>query len=230
MEGGRVITTLIVDPLTLPREGLRALLKERQGIEVIGEAADGFEVLTLTKRLSPDVVLLELVLPRKDGIDTTKELVALRNGSKVLAMTLYGTVELAFRVMRAGARGFIPKSCSSGELVEAIRTVYSGKTYLPPGLQQIFAERYFRDEAGHGPGELLSDREFQVTCLLASGCSNHEIAEQLRISVKTVDTHRANLLRKLCLRNNSDLTRFAIRHGFIGCESPLVPSAGTDFF
>lgn len=224
-----MITILIVDTLTLPREGLRALLKNWEGIEVVGEAADGAEALTLTKRLSPNVILLELMLPRKDGIDVTKELVAIRSSSKILAMTLYGSAELAFRVMRAGARGFIPKSCCCGELQKAIRTVYSGRTYLPSSLQQVFAERYFGADTG-GARELLSDREFQVTCLLASGASNHEIAKQLRISVKTVDTHRANLLRKLHLRNNADLTRFAIQHGLIQCEIPLLPAAEPEFF
>jgi DNA-binding NarL/FixJ family response regulator len=218
-----MIKVAVVNRFTLHREGLLGLLREHEDLEVIGEAEDGYGAVELVRRGRPDVVLLEVMLPRKDGIEAAKEIVGLGVRTKVLAMAAYGTVHLALRILRAGAQGFIHWNSRTAELVSAIKLVHSGKTYLPPELQHVFAERYFRLGAGQSLEELLSDREFQVARLIASGYSNREIANQLYISIKTVDTHRANLLRKLLLRNNADITRFAIQHGLI--QSDLMAAA-----
>ena len=211
----RTIRVIIVDNYRFFREALSQILKNQPDIEVVGEACDGLDALDMIRKTSADVVILEPLIPKKDGIDMTRDIVAMERNIQVLVLTMDTTDHNAFRMLRAGATGWLPKTVGSDELLQAIHTVADGKVYLPERLQRVFAERYVRPESIGQPEENLSDREFQVMRLLASGKTNREISELLFIGVKTVDTHRANLLRKLSLRNNSDITRFAIRNGFI---------------
>ncbi|HYU33712.1 MAG TPA: response regulator transcription factor [Thermoanaerobaculia bacterium] len=223
-----MIRLAIADDFTLHREGLRCLLETHPDILVVGEAADGTAAVDLTRKENPDVLLLETAMPGKDGLDAIKEIVAHGLRSRILAMTMQGTAHLVLRLMRAGAHGVIlRRTCGFKDLLGAIGLVRAGRTYLPPEIRQTFAERYYRTGAGEDPTEQLSDREFQVARFLASGYTNQEIAERLCISIKTVDTHRANILRKLGLRNNSDITRFAICQRLISCEIPVEDSVST---
>lgn len=216
-----MIRLAIADVFTLHREALRCLLETHPDIRVVGEAADGVAAVDVVRKENPDVILLDVALPRKDGLDAIKEIVALGLRSRILAMTMQGTAHLVFRLMRAGAHGVVLlRTCGFRDLLGAIGQVRAGRNYLPPEVLQTFSERYYRLGAGQDPAERLSDREFQVVRFLASGYTNQEIAARLCISVKTVDTHRANILQKLGLRNNSDITRFAIREGLIPCELP----------
>ena len=212
----KAVTIVIADAYALHREGLRCLLT-RRGFEVVGEAADGFEVVNQVRRTEPDIVVLRLPFAGRDDLDTTRDIVALGLASRVVALAGSATEELARRLLRAGARGFIPTSCSADELVDAISCVHRGKMYISAELQQSFAERYFRANGREDGGEedRLTDREFQVMCLLAAGQSNQEIADKLCLSVKTIDTYRGRVLKKLRLRNNADIARFAVRRNLI---------------
>lgn len=215
MSESKKIRVAIADDFTILRHALQLVLKDHDDIVVVGEAADGFEALDLVRQKEVDVLLLEPLIPKKDGIDLTKDVVALEKSVRILILTMDKTSHNAFRMLRAGALGWLPKTVTMDQVLEAIRTVNNGKVYLPPELQRSFAERYVRPESISNPEEQLSDREFQVMRLLAQGNTNREISQMLYVGVKTIDTHRANLLRKLGLRNNSDLTRFAIQNGFV---------------
>lgn len=209
------IRIVIVDDNKILREAWHHIFKDLDDMKIVGEAGDGFEAIDLAKKAEAKVMLLEPMVPRKDGIDLTREITAQTPSMKVLILTLDQTPNTAFRMLRAGALGWLPKTCGTEEVLHAIRLVARGKIYLPGEIQSIFAEKYLGREPGGPPEEQLSDREYQVMRLLALGHTNREIAKILFIGTKTVDTHRANLLRKLELRNNSDITRFAIQHGFI---------------
>jgi DNA-binding NarL/FixJ family response regulator len=210
-----MIRVVIADDHSLVREGLRRILDEQFDIEVVGEAKDGKEAVELAGRLRPDVILLDISMPGKDGLDATKEIRALDTRTKILILTIHNEEHYALRTLRAGAHGFIFKGAKSEDLVRAIHDLDRGLRYLPPELERIFAELYVCPRAPGTLTEALTDREFQVLRLIALGHTNREVAEKLRISVKTVDTHRRNILKKLQLRNNADLTRFAIQHGII---------------
>ncbi|CAM2008389.1 response regulator [Acanthopleuribacter pedis] len=215
MSESQKIRIAIADDFTMIRQALDTLLTKQDDIVLVGEASDGFEALDLVRKKEVDVLLMEPLIPKKDGIDLTKDIISLERNVRILILTMDKTSHNAFRMLRAGAMGWLPKTVDLEQILEAIRTVHSGKVYLPPELQRSFAERYVRPESISNPEEQLSDREFQVMRLLAQGNTNREISQMLYVGVKTIDTHRANLLRKLGLRNNSDLTRFAIQNGFV---------------
>jgi DNA-binding NarL/FixJ family response regulator len=213
-----MIRLLLVDDHTLLRKGLRHLLEDCDGITVVGETAEGAEAIRLVEELAPDVALVDLSMPRMDGIELTGELLKLGLPTRVLILTMFSDGQHAVRTLRAGAHGFISKTASVEELVAAIRQVNAGERYLPPDIESDLNGDAATDSPAGGartPAELLSRREFQVMCSLAGGKTNREIAEELGISVKTVDTHRGHVLKKLQLRNNSDITRFAIRNGYL---------------
>ncbi|MCA9665289.1 MAG: response regulator transcription factor [Myxococcales bacterium] len=209
-----MIRVAISDDHALVREGLQRILRER-GFEIVGEAANGVEAVALVEKHHPDVILLDISMPEKDGIEATREIVALDVGTRVLILTMHTDEHYALRALRAGALGFILKDAKAEQLVNAIERVKQGKRYLPPDLERSFAEKYLQPEALDEPAKKLSNREFEVMCMLAMGLTNREIADKLTISVKTVDSHRSHVLKKLQLRNNSDITRYAIQHGFI---------------
>lgn len=209
------IRVAIVDDQALVREGVGLLLARQGGIEVVGEGESGFDAVELARSRRPHLLLLELPLPGKDGLEATREIAALGGRTRVLILTRVSGVHLCLRALRAGASGCLRKSSGSAELVAAIREVHRGRIHLPPDLQDLLLARYARPGLAGGPEERLSDRELQVLTLLASGLTNREIAARLGRSVKTIDTHRANLLQKLGLRNNADLTRFALAEGLV---------------
>jgi len=212
-----MIRVALADDHNLVREGLRRMLAVHDDIEVVGEAADGAAAVELVKDKQPDVMLLDISMPKKDGIEATSEIAALDLKTKILILSMHSDEQYVVRTLRAGASGFIWKGTRLEELVNAIKEVQAGNRYLPPDIEQSFAEKYLRPDAERAPAEILSKREFQVMCFLANGMTNREIAAQLNISVKTIDTHRGHVLKKLKLRNNSDITRFAIQHGYIQC-------------
>ncbi|HSS49414.1 MAG TPA: response regulator transcription factor [Thermoanaerobaculia bacterium] len=211
------ITVAIAHGQALYREGLRCMLERCRALEVVGESGDGFTAVDLVRRAQPGVIVMGIPLPQREGLDTTREILSLGADTRVLVLGPEAAQGYAIRVLRAGAQGFLTTSASAAELIEAIDRVRSGKIFIPAILQEIFAERYFRP-AVNGDDEKadhLTDREFQVMCSLASGHSNKEVAGKLCISLKTVDTHRGHVLKKLGLRNNADLARFAIKKQFI---------------
>lgn len=204
-----------VDYQELLQHTLPDALASASEFRITHSASNGFEALELMRKEPCDLMLLEPRLPDKDGIDLVKELLNHHAGLRILILTIDETPTHAYRMLRAGAAGWLPKTSPLKDLIQALRTVTTDKTFLPGKLKSVFAERYVHPEGDGDPKERLTDREYQVARLLALGHNNHEIAEKLFIGVKTVDTHRANMLRKLDLRNNSDVTRFAIQHQLI---------------
>ncbi len=210
-----MIKILIADDHTLVRKGIRRMLEEQADFKVVAEAADGKETVAKVKETQPDLVLMDVAMPGLDGIEATKQLTKNRKAKlHVLVLTMYADEHFAARLLRSGASGYVVKDAAPAELVDAVRTVHEGKRYISASLREALAMRYVDGQAAD-PVDAITDREFQVLRLLASGHTNREIAEQLGLSVKTVDAHRLNILGKLELRNNSDLTKFAIRHGIV---------------
>jgi DNA-binding NarL/FixJ family response regulator len=210
-----MIKVLLADDHALVREGLRRLLQDYNDIKVIGEASDGQEALRLARQLQPDVVIMDLSMPGLDGIEATKRMVQEDLKAKVLMLTMHANEDYALRVFRAGAQGFVGKGVLSQEIVAAIRKIMAGGSYLPAELSERLPQRYAQRKAPLSSLETLSDRELQVLKRLAEGWTSHTIAQDLHISVKTVDTYRARLLAKLDLQTTADLIRFALRHGVI---------------
>lgn len=210
-----MIKILIADDHTLVRKGIKRMLEEQPDFKVVGEAADGKETVAKTRETQPDVVLMDVAMPGSDGIEATKQLTRNRKSkTRVLVLTMYADEHFAARLLRSGASGYVVKDAAPSELVDAIRSVYEGKRFISSSLREALAMRYVNGQAPD-PVDAITDREFQVLRLLASGQTNREIAADLGLSVKTVDAHRLNILSKLDLRNNSDLTKFAIRHGIV---------------
>ena len=207
----------IVDDHALVREGLRRILHNSGKIEIVGEASNAEEASALVERHAPDVLLLDISMPGKDGIQATREVVALEVGTHVLILTMHSDRHYAVRALQAGADGFILKDADTEQLLAAIAKVSRGEQYLPPELAKDLQDHDGKtaELADKRAARGLSKREFEVMCLLASGLTNREIGQRLSISVKTVDTHRAHVLKKLGLRNNADITRFAIQGGYI---------------
>jgi two-component system, NarL family, invasion response regulator UvrY len=209
-----MITILLADDHALVREGLCRLLQDYPDLHVVGEASDGQETLHLARQLQPNIILMDLSMPELDGIETTKRIVDEGLKSRVMILTMHANEEYAVRVLQAGARGFIGKGAPSQEVIEAIRKVAAGGIFLPSALAEALPTRYIR-KGDDSPLETLSDRELQVLKRLAEGRTGREIAQELHLSSKTVDTYRARLLAKLELSTTADLIRFALRHGVI---------------
>lgn len=210
-----MIKVLLVDDHALIRDGLRRLLQDCHDLEVVGEASDGREALRMLRQLRPEVAVMDLSMPGLDGIEATKQIVAEGLSTRVLILTMHANEEYAVRTLQAGARGFIGKGAPSQDVVAAIRKIAAGGCYLPLELSDALPKRYARKGPGESPLETLSDRELQVLKRLAEGRTSKEIAQDLHISTKTVDTYRARLLAKLELETTADLIRFALRHGVI---------------
>jgi len=212
-----MIRVLVVDDHTLVRDGLCRLLSSEEGIEVVAATGSGRDAVKLCRELKPDVVLLDYKLPDIDGQETTEQLVALGTKVRILILTMYANEEYAIRLIRAGAAGFLVKGASTDELITALRKVARKGTYISPGIMEKMAER-IGQPPGDPPESALSNRELQVLVRLARGESSREVSEQLSLSLSTIETYRSRILEKLGLRNNSDLTRFAIRRGLIDME------------
>lgn len=210
-----MIKILIADDHQLVRVGIRRLLEDEKDFKVVGEAADGKDAIEQVKKLNPDVILMDVAMPGMDGMEATKRLVKKRKDpAKIVILTMHSDEHYAARLLRMGASGYVVKDAAPAELAEAIRTVNDGKRFVSASLREALALRVV-DGLGEEPMDLLTDREFQVLGRLASGATNREIAAELSVSVKTIDAHRLNLLAKLGLRNNAELTKFAMRHGIV---------------
>ena len=205
-----MIRVVIAEDHTLIREALAKMLIASHRIDVVGQAATGTEAVSQVSRLHPDVLLLDVSMPEKDGIAALADLAALETGTKTIILTMHEDEAHGVRAIRGGAAGYVKKSANLDELLAAIERVHRGERVIPEEVEAALGKK----RSDH-PAQVLSSREFQVMEHLASGKTNREIAEMLSISVKTVDTHRGHVLKKLRLRNNSDITRFAIQHGLM---------------
>ena len=210
-----MIRILVVDDHTLVREGLCRILDGEQDMEVVGQTSSGRDAVKLCEELKPDIILLDYKLPDIDGLEVTERIVPLKTGAKILILTMYASEEYAVRLIRAGASGFLIKGASSDELLRAVRKVFGGKgTYVSPSILEKMTERMTQPPE-ETPESVLSNREMQVLVDLSRGATSREVAENLCLSLSTVETYRSRILEKLHLRNNSDITRFAIRRGLI---------------
>jgi DNA-binding NarL/FixJ family response regulator len=212
-----MIRVLVVDDHTLVRMGLCRLLEGEDDIKVVGQTGSGIEAVKLCSSEKPDVVILDYSLPDIDGLETTRRIVALELSTKILILTMYTNEEYATRLVRAGASGFIVKVASTDELLTAIHKVANKGVYISPSILEKMVVRIGQPQ-GDAPESTLSNREMQVLVRLACGSTTREVSEGLGLSPSTVETYRSRILEKLSLRNNSDLTRFAIRRGLIGLE------------
>lgn len=210
-----MIEVAIADPFVLMRQAVRQCLDPAEGLTLVAEAETAAHAARLIKEHRPDVLLVEIAHAERDGLDVIKDLLRIAGHTRVLIFTFETAPRTASWIMRAGAHGYLPKTADPESLMTAIRAVHRGEMYVHPDFEKVFAQWHLRPSQGLPPDQKLSEREYQVMLHLADGRRNKEIAELLGISTKTVDTHRSNLLKKLGLKNNAELTRFAIRNNYI---------------
>jgi DNA-binding NarL/FixJ family response regulator len=206
------IRVLICDDHPLFREGLRAILRDQPAFEVVGEATNGIEAIDRARALRPDVVLMDIDMPELSGLEAMKRIVAARVPSRILILSLYEDEDLIASCLDAGATGYVLKDGPTSQLLFAIEAAHRGERYMSPRALSAVVEH--AREGGKGTGtryDLLTDREREVLKLLADGLSSKDLARQLRLSVKTVDAHKYNLMRKLGIHNRADLVKYAIR-------------------
>jgi two-component system response regulator NreC len=212
------IRLLLVDDHAVVRTGLRMLLEDQGGMGIVGEAGTAREALEAVEALSPDVVLMDIGLPDISGIEAARSIKACRPETAVVALTIHEDQEYFFKMLDAGATGYVPKRAAAEELIQAIETAAAGEVYLYPSLAKLLVKDYLSSETaerGRQALDGLTAREQEVLTLLADGLSNPEIAEQLTISPKTVARHRENIMQKLNLHSRSELVKYAIRKGII---------------
>jgi two-component system response regulator NreC len=206
------IRVLVCDDHQLFREGVKSILNAQPTLEVVGEASDGKEAVDMALKLDPDVVLMDISMPVLRGFEATRRLKRARPCIKVLILTVYGDEDLVTRCLDAGAAGYILKDTPPVQLVYAIEAVNQGQQYMSPSILKGLVRQHISQPSGLKSGyELLSDREREILVLLAEGESLKDIATRLDLSVKTVDAHKTNLMRKLDLHDRSELIRYAIR-------------------
>lgn len=210
-----MINVLVVDDHMVVRSGLKTLLDGKHEIRVIGEAADGEEAIEKVKELAPDVVLMDLSMPHgMGGLEATTELKKTAPSVSVLILTMHDDEEYLFQAIHAGASGYLLKSAPHEDLVSAITSVSAGEAYLSPEATKKLMNQYNEGKSSSS-FEVLSEREREVLEFIAKGYSNKEIGEQLVISVKTVESHKSNLMEKLGLKTKPDLVKYASKKGLI---------------
>ena len=212
------IRLLLIDDHQVVRQGLRMMLDGEPDLEIVGEADTASQGLIETTRLKPDVVLMDIGLPDMSGIEATKEVKRLAPEVAVVALTIHEDEEYFFKMLEAGASGYVPKRAAPDELLTAIRVTAGGEVYLYPSLAKLLVQDYLGEgqtSRQESSLNLLTGREKEVLTLLADGLSNSEIGKQLSISPKTVARHRENIMAKLNLHSRTDLVKYAIRKGII---------------
>lgn len=210
------IRVLLADDHGILRAGLRAFLATQPDIEVVGEAADGEEAVTRAAELAPDVVVLDIAMPRLDGLEAARRMRDRRLPCKVLILTVHAEERYLLPVLRAGGAGYVQKSGADTDLLDAIRTVARGDVFLYPGATRLLVSTYLARQAdGEERGPDLSERERQVLGLTAEGYSAHDIGARLFLSPKTIETYRERAMHKLGLRRRADLVRYALRSGLL---------------
>ena len=209
-----MIRILIADDHTIVREGLKQILAETPDMVVADEARNGQEVLAKVGNKEYDVVLLDISMPGRSGLDILKQLKGERPKLPILILSMYSEEQYAMRALRAGASGYMTKESAPDELIVAIRKVSEGRKYVTPSLAEKLAISLELGEE-KAPHELLSDREYQVMCMIASGKTIKEIADELSLSVKTISTYRSRILEKLSLKTNAAITHYAVQNRLV---------------
>jgi DNA-binding NarL/FixJ family response regulator len=208
------IRVLLADDHKIVREGLRSILEKERDIEVVAMADNGRKAFQLASKLLPDVALIDVGMPEMNGIDATRRICSEAPKVRVLLLSMHSARRFVTEAFSAGANGYLVKDCASEELVRAIRTVAGNDSYISPSVAGLILKDYLKHSPDAGRGfSLLSSREREVLQLLAEGENTKEIAFKLGVSIKTVETHRQQIMKKLNLRSVAELTRFAIREG-----------------
>ncbi len=203
---------LIGDDHKIVREGLCALLEKQSDIEVVGEADNGLATVQMAEELSPDVVVMDVCMPDLNGIEATRRINDMNRNIRVLALSMYSDKRFVLSMMKAGAAGYLVKDCASNELIQALRAVSSGRTYLCAGIGDVLIKDYI-SQLREDECSVLTAREREVLQLLAEGKTTREIALKLHLSVKTVETHRYDIMNKLDIHTVAGLTKYALRDG-----------------
>jgi DNA-binding NarL/FixJ family response regulator len=212
---------VIAEDYTILREGLKALLSSDPVFEIVGEAADGREAIQCVERLKPNLVLMDLSMPRMNGMDAIREIKKRSSPTKILVLTIHRAEEYILATLKAGADGYILKDSTQSELMMAVKSVLAGKHFISPGISEKVIEGYLDGRKilkTRTSWETLTHREREILKLIAEGYKNKKIADLLDISAKTVEKHRANLMQKLDLHNTSALTTLALEKGLISRE------------
>ncbi len=217
------IRVLIVDDHHLVRSGLVALLDSERDIEIVGEAADGMEAIEKVKAVSPNVVLMDISMPKMDGFDATAKIAQMDPAPRILVLTQYDHEEYIKRIVHAGATGYLLKSSVADDLRKAVRAVARGEQFFTPTVSKIMVESYLRDATGQlttRSAIVLTNREREILELIVDGHTNQVIAKKLHISVRTVEFHRANIIEKIGVRDTAGLVKYAIQKRIVSLEVP----------
>ncbi len=214
-----MIRIILADDHAVMRRGLRLVLEEQPDFEIVGEASDGREAVALAENLTPDVAVLDITMPNLNGIEAARQVKAKIPSASIVVLSMHSDESFVLRALKAGARGYVLKEARESELISAIRLVYDGKSYFSPAVSRLLVEDYVRQLQSRDVEdsyELLTLREREILQLIAEGKSNKDIANMLRLSLYTVETHRSNILEKLNLHSVPELILYAVRKGVIG--------------
>ncbi len=206
---------LLADDHKITRQGLRSLLEKQKDMEVIGEADNGRSALQLANELGPDVIIMDVTMPDLNGVEATRQILSKSPDIKIIALSMHSDAMFVTEMLKSGASGYLLKDCAFDELTRAIKTVMENKTYLSPAISGVVVEDYLHRLSSNDfkSPDILTDREKEVVQLMAEGNSTKQIALKLHISVKTVETHRRQIMSKLDIHNVAELTKYAIRKG-----------------
>jgi DNA-binding NarL/FixJ family response regulator len=209
------IKVLIADDHQIVRQGLRTLLEKEPDLEVVAEAENGRSTVRMARESNAEVIIMDVAMPDLNGIEATRQIISEMPKVKVIALSMYADRRFVSNMLKAGASGYLLKDCASEELVRAIRVVLAHKTFLSPGVADIVVKDYVQTPLGPEASvfNVLSNREREVLQLMAEGKSTNQIAECLHVSVKTVETHRQQMMQKLKMHSVAELTKYAIREG-----------------
>jgi len=212
---------LIADDHSIIRQGLCSLLEKQTNIEVIGAVEDGQKAVELVRELAPDIVIMDITMPNLNGVDATRKILGAKGNTKIIALSMHSSRRFVTEMLKAGATGYILKECLFDELVDAINTVLKGGIYLSPRITGVVVDDYLkRLSSPYGPeAPALTEREREVLQLLAEGKSTKNIAMQLHVSDKTIESNRRNIMDKLGIHSVAELTKYAVREGITPLES-----------
>ena len=219
------IKLLVVDDHPVVRKGISLCLARHETLEVAGEAADGRDAIRKSRELQPDIVLMDINMPHMSGLAVTEQLRREMPKIKVLILSMHGNTDYVLRILQSGARGYVLKDAPPEELVRAIETVHAGDTYFSADVARLALNQFVRGNTGNPQAPQLTNREREVLILVADGFSNKEIASQLGVGVRTVETHRERIMRKLDIHTIAGLTKFAIVQGLVSVGNELAMPA-----